>query len=159
MADARCPARPKPNRVPTRPDGRASREVRRSHLTRRTAEPTICSQTGNALSYKLRVMARSSITRFAASLSGRKSQPSVKAALDAWFHEVRLASWRSSADVKRSYATASIVSSDRVVFNIKGNDFRLIAAVDYRRQVVYIKWIGSHGDYDSIDAKTVQYED
>jgi mRNA interferase HigB len=83
----------------------------------------------------------------------------VKAALEAWFHEVRGASWRISADVKRSYATASIVSSDRVVFNIKGNDFRLIAAVDYRRQVIYIKWIGSHSDYDSIDARTVQYED
>ena len=61
--------------------------------------------------------------------------------------------------MKRSYGTASIVSSDRVVFNIKGNDFRLIAAVDYRRQVVYIKWIGSHSDYDSIDARTVKYED
>ena len=45
------------------------------------------------------------------------------------------------------------------MFNVKGNDFRLIAAVDYGRQVVYIKWIGSHGDYDSIDAKTVYYED
>jgi mRNA interferase HigB len=104
-------------------------------------------------------MARSTLARFVASLSGRKPQPSVKAALDAWFHEVRRASWRSSADVKRSYATASIVGSDRVVFNIKGNDFRLITAVDYRRQVVYIKWIGSHSDYDSIDAKRVQYED
>ena len=119
----------------------------------------ICSRVGNALSYRLRVMARNTLARFVASLSGRKLQPSVKAALDAWFHEVRRASWRSSADVKRSYATASIVSSDRVVFNIKGNDFRLIAAVDYRRQVVYIKWIGSHSDYDSIDARTVQYED
>ena len=119
----------------------------------------ICSHAGNALSYRLRVMARSTLARFVASLSGRKSQPSVKAALEAWFHEVRRAVWRSSADVRRSYATASIVSSDRVVFNIKGNDFRLIAAVDYRRQVAYIKWIGSHSDYDSIDARTVQYED
>jgi len=136
---------------PGRASGRFVSQVAQLHL--------VCSQVGNALNYRLRVMARSTISRFVATLSGRKSQPSVKAALEAWFHEVRRASWKNSADLKRSYATASIVSSDRVVFNIKGNDFRLIAAVDYRRQVVYIKWIGSHGDYDSIDARTVQYED
>ena len=61
-------------------------------------------------------------------------------------------------DIKRSYATASILNSERVVFNIKGNDFRLIAAVDYRRKIVYVKWIGSHADYDRIDGKSVQYE-
>jgi len=82
----------------------------------------------------------------------------VKAALDAWFHEVSRASWRTSADLKRSYATASILSSDRVVFNIKGNAFRLVAAVDYQRQIVYIKWLGNHADYDTIDARTVEYE-
>ena len=79
--------------------------------------------------------------------------------MDAWFHEVRTAEWNYSADLKRSYATASIVSADRVVFNIKGNDFRLITAVDYRRRAVYVEWIGSHVEYDSIDAKAVQHED
>lgn len=83
----------------------------------------------------------------------------MKAALNAWFHEVRRAEWNNPADLKGSYATASIVSADRVVFNIKGNDYRLITAVDYPRRTVYIKWIGSHGEYDSIDAKTVQHED
>jgi len=82
----------------------------------------------------------------------------VKAALEAWFHEVRQASWESSADLKRSYATASILSADRVVFNVKGNDFRLVAAVDYRRKIIFIKWVGSHADYDLIDARTVKYE-
>lgn len=81
-----------------------------------------------------------------------------KAALDAWFHEVRRSAWRSSADLKRSYATASILTSDRVVFNIKGNTFRLVAAVDYQRQIVYVKWLGSHAGYDKIDARTVEYE-
>ena len=83
----------------------------------------------------------------------------MKAALNAWFYEVRRSEWNNSADLKCSYATASIVSADRVVFNIKGNDYRLITAVDYPRRTVYIKWIGSHGEYDSIDAKTVQHED
>jgi mRNA interferase HigB len=95
---------------------------------------------------------------FAASLAGRSGQAALKAALDAWFHEVRHASWKHSADLKRSYATASIPSPDRVVIDIKGNDFRLIAAVDYRRRTVYVKWVGSHADYDLIDARTVQHE-
>jgi mRNA interferase HigB len=99
------------------------------------------------------------LARFVASLAGHKAQSAVKAALNAWFYEVRRAEWNNSADLKCSYATASIVSADRVVFNIKGNDYRLITAVDYPRRTVYIKWIGSHGEYDSIDAKTVQHED
>ena len=83
----------------------------------------------------------------------------MKAALDAWFHEVQRARWANSAEVKKSYATASILSADRVVFNIKGNDYRLVAAIDYRRQILFIKWIGTHADYDRIDARTVQYGD
>jgi mRNA interferase HigB len=64
-----------------------------------------------------------------------------------------------SPEVKRSYGTASIVSGDRVVFNIKGNDYRLVTAIDYRRQIVFIKWRGSHRDYDKIEARTAQYGD
>jgi mRNA interferase HigB len=105
----------------------------------------------------VRVIARSSLTRFVESLSEQKGQRPVKAALDAWFHETVRARWRSSADVKRSYGTASIVSGDRVVFNIKGNDYRLVTAIDYHRQIVFVKWIGSHRDYDRIDARTVRY--
>jgi mRNA interferase HigB len=63
------------------------------------------------------------------------------------------------ADVRKSYATASILSAERVVFNIKGNEYRLVTAVQYRRQIVYVKWIGSHAEYDKIDAKTVHYGD
>lgn len=107
----------------------------------------------------MRVIARSTLTRFVESLRGRKGQRAVKAAVDAWFHEVQRARWRNSAEVKQSYATASIVSADRVVFNIKGNDYRLVAAIDYRRQILFIKWVGTHSDYDRIDARTVQYGD
>jgi mRNA interferase HigB len=105
------------------------------------------------------VIARGTLTRLVASLAGNKSQRAVKSALDAWFHEVRRAVWKNSADLKRSFGTASIISSDRAVFNIKGNDFRLVVAIDYRRRVVYIKWVGSHAEYDLIDAGTIQYED
>lgn len=96
--------------------------------------------------------------RYIGVLSG-KEQGAVKAALDAWFHEVHLARWRNSADWKRSYATASVVTSDRVVFNIQGNDYRLVAAIDYGKQIVFIQWIGSHAEYDKIAARTARNED
>ena len=57
----------------------------------------------------------------------------------------------------KAYANASIVGPDRVVFNIKGNDYRLVVAINYRRQIVFIKWLGAHADYDKIDVKTVTY--
>ncbi|WP_234710638.1 type II toxin-antitoxin system HigB family toxin [Sinorhizobium arboris] len=60
---------------------------------------------------------------FVDSLAGQKDQPAVKAALDAWFDEVSTSEWASSADMKRRYATTSIVNSGRTVFNIKGNDY------------------------------------
>lgn len=83
----------------------------------------------------------------------------MKAGLDAWFHEARQAEWKNSAGVKERYGNASIVGADRVVFNIKGNDYRLVTAIDYRRGIVFIKWLGAHKDYDKIDVRTVQYDD
>jgi mRNA interferase HigB len=107
----------------------------------------------------MRVIARNTLTQFVATLAGHKDQAAVKSALDSWFYEVRRAAWKNPADVKFSYRTASVISSDRVVFNIKGNSYRLVAAVDYRRQIVFVKWLGSHVEYDKIDARTVRYGD
>lgn len=77
--------------------------------------------------------------------------------MDSWFHEVQRADWKNPADVVKSYANASIITDERVVFNIKGNDYRLVVAIDYSRQLVFIKWLGSHTEYDKIDVKTVKY--
>lgn len=77
--------------------------------------------------------------------------------MDAWFDEVKKARWFSAAEVKRRYATASIISADRIVFNIKGNDYRLVGAVDFEKGIVWIKWIGTHRDYDKIDVRKVQH--
>ena len=107
----------------------------------------------------MRVIARSTLSRFLGTLAGRKDRAAVKAALDAWYYEVKSAAWSSPAEVKRAYANASIIGSERVVFNIKGNSYRLVAAIDYQRQAVFIKWLGSHADYDRIDVRTVQYGD
>jgi mRNA interferase HigB len=98
------------------------------------------------------------LTRFVQKMTGHKDQRAVKSALDSWFQEARKAHWRNSTDVKASYAHASIVGADRVVFNIKGNAYRLVTAVDFRREIVFIKWLGTHKSYDAIDVRTVQYE-
>jgi len=97
------------------------------------------------------------LREFVEGLSGRKDQRAVKAALDAWFDEVSKAVWTSSADVKRLYATASIVSAERIVFNIKGNDYRLVVSVDFEKSIVWIKWVGTHKAYDRIDVKEVEH--
>ena len=96
----------------------------------------------------MRVIARRTLREFVEARRGYRDQAALKAALDSWFDEVKKTRWLSAADVKRSYATASIVSADRVVFNIKGNDYRLVVAVDFERGIVWIKWIGTHRDYD-----------
>lgn len=105
----------------------------------------------------MRIIARRTLRQFIASREGHKDHPALKAALDAWFAEVSKAAWTSTADVKRRYATASIVNADRIVFNIKGNDYRLVVAVDFEKMIVWIKWIGTHRDYDRIDVKEVEH--
>lgn len=105
----------------------------------------------------MRVIARRTLNDFSKSLRGSKDYRAVKAALDAWFHEAKAAAWKAPAEVKESYRNASIVGEDRVVFNIKGNDYRLVVAIDYQRQIIFIKWLGTHKEYDKIDVKTVKY--
>jgi mRNA interferase HigB len=105
----------------------------------------------------MRVIARKALRQFVEALKGSKDQKAVKSALDSWFHEAQQADWRSPADVVKAYANASIVGSDRLVFNIKGNDYRLVVAINYRLQIIFIKWIGSHSEYEEIDVRTVRY--
>jgi mRNA interferase HigB len=105
----------------------------------------------------MRIIARRTLREFVDSLAGQKDQPAVKAALDAWFAEVGKAAWATTADVKRLYATASIVSAERIVFNIKGNDYRLVVSVDFEKSIVWIKWIGTHKAYDRIDVMEIEY--
>ncbi len=95
---------------------------------------------------------------FVENLKGKKDQTAVKASLDAWFDEVSKATWPNSAGVKKLYATASIVNAERIVFNIKGNAYRLVVAVDFDKAIVWIKWIGTHKAYDKIDVTEVKYD-
>ncbi|MBC5766464.1 type II toxin-antitoxin system HigB family toxin [Ramlibacter albus] len=82
--------------------------------------------------------------------------PDAAQAAMAWADETSKASWRTPQDIKDQYRTSSFVRSNRVIFNIKGNEYRLVVAVAYRFGAVYVKFIGTHQEYDAIDAATVE---
>ena len=82
--------------------------------------------------------------------------PDARGALQAWYREASGASWATPAQIKAQYGSASILKNRRVVFNIKGNAYRLVVSVAFRLQVVYVKFIGTHEAYDAIDAETVE---
>jgi mRNA interferase HigB len=75
--------------------------------------------------------------------------------LRAWFREAKYADWKSPADIKRAYANASLLAGNRAVFNIAGNKYRLVVKVNYPYRVVYVRFVGAHGEYDRIDAETI----
>ncbi len=78
--------------------------------------------------------------------------------LKAWIYEVRHSTWNNANILKLKYRNASIISSKRMVFNIKGNDYRLIVDIEYKLNIVFIVWMGTHEEYDKIDVKTIHYE-
>lgn len=81
--------------------------------------------------------------------------PNSKKSLQAWHADTKQERWKSPNDIKKTYRNASIINNNRVVFNIKGNDYRLIVAIKYDFEVVYIRFIGTHAEYDKIDATTI----
>jgi mRNA interferase HigB len=78
--------------------------------------------------------------------------------LRAWYDEACKATWTQPADIKAQYRNASILKNRRVVFNIKGNDYRLVVALAYNTRIVFVKFVGTHAQYDAIDAETVEPE-
>ena len=79
----------------------------------------------------------------------------VKEQLETWYHIVKKAEWNNPQDVKELFGSASIVGKNRVVFNIKGNKYRLITAINYQMKIVSIRFIGSHKEYDKINAEVI----
>lgn len=75
--------------------------------------------------------------------------------LIAWYKEAESAVWHGPNDIKMRHPSVSIISNDRVVFNIKGNTYRLIVAVKYKIKIVYIRFVGTHAEYDKINAREV----
>ena len=86
------------------------------------------------------------------------SHPDSEQHLKVWVDEVKQAQWQQPADIKAKYRSASILKNRRIVFNIKGNDYRLIVSVAYRFSAVYIKFIGTHKQYDKVDAEIIELE-
>ena len=82
--------------------------------------------------------------------------PGAEQPLKAWFEEATSATWTQPADIKAQYRSASVLKNRRVVFNIKGNEYRLIVAVAYKLQVVYVKFVGTHKEHDAVDAQTIE---
>ena len=75
--------------------------------------------------------------------------------LKAWFQEANKAEWKSPNEVKAEYPSASILTNNRIVFNIKGNNYRLIVKVNYDYQMLWIRFIGTHAEYDKINADKI----
>jgi mRNA interferase HigB len=99
----------------------------------------------------MRIIARSTLINFYTNPLYRDSEK----ALEAWYYEARRAEWHSPADIKRKYGNASITGNDRVVFNICGNKYRLIVKFHYAVGVGYVRFIGTHEEYDAIDAEKI----
>ena len=95
------------------------------------------------------------VESYLADHAGHKGIKAARAQYEAWLDIVTRADWRNPEDVKASYPKASILKASRVVFNIKGNDYRLIAGVQYQAGVLAIRFFGTHAEYDKIDAETV----
>ena len=99
----------------------------------------------------VRIIALSTLKRYLDGRSGRNARGAVLA----WYQHVRRADWARPADVKAEFGNASILRDGRVVFNIAGNRYRLVVWINYAYRVVYIRFLGTHEEYDAIDAQII----
>lgn len=99
----------------------------------------------------MRIIAFRTLRAFFEELDYKDSETSLRA----WYHDVKVAEWKNPNELKMQFTNASIVGEGRVVFNIKGNSYRLVVAIDYEFQVVFIRFVGTHTQYDKINAKTI----
>ncbi len=96
-----------------------------------------------------RILAKSTLREF------WKRYPDSEQYLKTWFETAMNSDWKAPNDIKRTYATASILKDSRVVFNIKGNSYRLIVKFNFEHQMAFIRFIGTHSEYDGIDANSI----
>jgi mRNA interferase HigB len=111
-----------------------------------------CSQNGNMLPlYSVRVISVRTLKEF----WEKPGNADAEQPLRAWFEEAKDAEWANSNDIKAKFHSASVVGKNRIVFNIKGNKYRLIVAIKYEFKIVYIRFVGTHQEYDAVDARSV----
>jgi mRNA interferase HigB len=87
-----------------------------------------------------------------------RKYPRATVALQEWYYELKRTKFRNFNELKKEYASASIVGDDRVVFNIVGNKYRLVVRIVFSYKVIQIKWFGTHKEYDEVDVTTVQFK-
>jgi mRNA interferase HigB len=100
----------------------------------------------------VRVIARSTLTSF---LNRSPGSADARGPLMAWYRQVRSADWASPADLKRAIRTVSVLQDGRVVFNIAGNKYRIVVWINYPYRIVYVRFVGTHRQYNKIDAQTI----
>ena len=104
---------------------------------------------GGDYNVDMRVIAKKTIREFYEKPLFRDAEGS----LEAWYAEARKANWHSHHDIKAQYGNASIISDETVVFNIAGNKYRLVVNIDYGRQALYVKFVGTHKEYDKLSLR------
>ncbi len=109
----------------------------------------LAPEMGSCYSGRMRIIALSTLREF------WERHPDALEPLSAWYAIASRADWSSPAAVKSAYRNASFVAGNRVVFNVKDNDYRLVVAMHYNRRIAYIRFVGSHRHYDHIDPSTV----
>lgn len=97
----------------------------------------------------MRILSRNTLRNFWESHSDSEE------VLKAWYYEAYHADWKSPSDIKAAHRSASIIANNRVVFNIKGNKYRLITAIRYDIGIIFIRFIGTHAEYDKVNAETI----
>jgi len=97
----------------------------------------------------MRIISRKTLREF------WEKHPDARQSLQSWYADVKRAEWRSPSDIKNIYRNASIVANNRAVFNIKGNHYRIVVAIQYEFGIVYIRFVGTHPEYDKIDVTRI----
>jgi mRNA interferase HigB len=97
----------------------------------------------------MRIISRKTLREF------WERHPDARASLESWFADVKHANWETPSNIKSVYQNASFISNNRVVFNIKGNKYRIIVVIQYAFHIVYIRFVGTHREYDEIDARAI----
>ena len=97
----------------------------------------------------MRIIARKTLKRF------WQNWPDSEEALKAWYSEAKTAVWNNPTEIKTKYGSASILKNNRVVFNICGNKYRMVVHINYSYHVIYVRFIGTHAQYDACDVETV----
>ncbi len=97
----------------------------------------------------MRIIAKSTLRKY------WEAHPKIEEPLKAWYADVKNSSWKKPTDLRNTYATVSLLKNNRAVFNIKGNQFRIVVRINYFSGLVFIRFIGTHAEYDEVDAETI----